>query len=229
VSEKILDYAPKRRRKFPWKIIIGLCTVALLAWPGYLATLWLGRVIIDRRIRQAHDASGYCVLSPTQPAFVFDGTNISFGKTLPRTDADRIVEQVGLGGFDGDPVFVHLRRTKSGSARTVILLFNRFYAMSGRPGFFKYYVLGPSLPADPKGILSDDDTEAIRQSDGVAIRPTSGHPMILYYGQADAVDESHFSFDYEIDGKRGTIDGYLTDNPHPGWYEWVRLVDRAKP
>ena len=43
---------------------------------------------------------------------------------------------------------------------------------------------------------------------------TSNGPQLrLFAGQADPADESHFTIDYEVDGDRGTIDGWLRDTP----------------
>jgi hypothetical protein len=38
-----------------------------------------------------------------------------------------------------------------------------------------------------------------------------GQPLRIYAGQPDPKDPSHFTIDYEIAGRRGTIDGYLRD------------------
>ena len=224
MNEDMLDYAPRRRRPLTWRVVV-CCLIAAAAISGYFLVSWLGQQISDWRIRRAHDASAHCVLDPGKPTLTFDGKALPLGKNSPLSEGEKAVETLALGLPGCDLVFAHERRTRGGSSRIVIVQAVRFSITNGDP-FFTYRVLGPAIPGDPKGVLSGDDLD-VRTADGTAISPVANHPMAIYYGQADAADESHFWFEYEIDGKRGIVDGYLVDNPHPGRAEYVRLIDRV--
>jgi hypothetical protein len=225
MNDNTLNYFPGSRRPFPWKLVAGCFITAIAAVGGYFLVQWIGLRVGDWRIRRAHDFCATCVLDPGKPTFMFDGNKLSFSKGLPITDGETALETLGV-GYPGDLVFAHERRTHDGSTRTVLLQVNRFAATTGTQPFFTYHVLGPGVPGDPKGLLSSDDLN-LKRADGISIRPYASRPLTIYYAQADPLDQSHFWFDYEFEGKRGTVDGYLEDNPHAGWYEYVRLTDRA--
>ena len=44
------------------------------------------------------------------------------------------------------------------------------------------------------------------------IRQVEFHRRRFFAGQPDPNDASHFSIDYEVEGEKGTIDGWLQDN-----------------
>jgi hypothetical protein len=68
---------------------------------------------------------------------------------------------------------------------------------------------GPSLQVRTNG----GDAFPVTWVDGVlrTDRPP-GKSLRFYAGQADPKDPSHFTIDYDFDGQRGTIDGWLTDD-----------------
>ncbi len=222
MAQPVLDYAPKQRRRFPWKPVIACSILVAVSVSGYFLLSWLGHVIWDYRMRRAHDACAVCVLDATHPTFIFDGKSIALAKGLPVTDGEKNVQALGL-TTGCDLIFSHERQTRSGISRIVILQANRLGSIYGET-FFNCRVLGPSVPGNGQGWVRFADIPVKRLADGLAIGPLSGHPLTIYYGQADPVDKSHFWFDYEMDGKRGTIDGYLEDIP--AGYEWVRLEER---
>jgi hypothetical protein len=75
----------------------------------------------------------------------------------------------------------------------------------------------PALQTNYLPLLLPDATrrEVLRLREPVAeadIPPVPvGNAMRFFAGQADPNDESHFTIDYELDGRPGTIDGYLWD------------------
>jgi hypothetical protein len=59
----------------------------------------------------------------------------------------------------------------------------------------------------------DSDTERLDIGDGSKIYTIgSGEQLHLLNGIPDPSDSSHFSFQYDLDGSRGTIDGWLRDD-----------------
>jgi hypothetical protein len=68
---------------------------------------------------------------------------------------------------------------------------------------------GPSLQVRTTG----GDVFPVRWVDGVLRTDREpGKSLRFYGGQPDPKDPSHFTVDYEFDGQRGTIDGWLTDD-----------------
>lgn len=117
----------------------------------------------------------------------------------------------------GAMLFLHERVTQSGERRVVaLLLFQRTYAkfefaiesISIRPVPF-----WGGMPASVDGGNSASN-ELFRQ-------PTEN--LVLYAGQPDAADESHFTIGYAVRTETGTIDGWLQDDGN------VRLAVRDGP
>jgi hypothetical protein len=69
------------------------------------------------------------------------------------------------------------------------------------------------LTGQPQIVDASDLPDAVppRFGDGSPNPPL----LHLFAGQPDPADESHFTIDYEVDGDRGTIDGWLRDS-HDG-------------
>jgi hypothetical protein len=68
---------------------------------------------------------------------------------------------------------------------------------------------GPSLQVRTNG----GDVFPVTWVDGVLRTDrAAGKSLRFYAGQADPKDPSHFTVDYDFDGQRGTIEGWLTDD-----------------
>jgi hypothetical protein len=120
--------------------------------------------------------------------------------------------------------FVHERRSKGGLRRLVVVdgCLNRVvdpYASAGAEG-------GPSVPVGaPAGyewrvyrVYAIDPATvgtAEQWSQWMPFDATlgEGRRATVFNGQPDPADGSHFTVGYEVDGRRGTIDGWLTDDP----------------
>jgi hypothetical protein len=93
----------------------------------------------------------------------------------------------------GAVVFLHGRATHSGDSRLICLVFGgwnhrrwEFVAHVYRRNGYSSYLTGVDVPLEP-----------------------GATPLRLFAGQPDAADESHFTFTYEANGQKGTIDGWL--------------------
>ncbi|MFI5380631.1 MAG: hypothetical protein ACHRHE_15140 [Tepidisphaerales bacterium] len=99
---------------------------------------------------------------------------------------------------------MHERRSKDGARRLVIV-----HAQLG-PGICTYGLLEPTTLA---GKLQTTDCYGT----GFDNRPmpidlmANRLPMRVFAGQPDPLDESHFTFAYEYENQRGTIDAWLMD------------------
>jgi hypothetical protein len=123
-------------------------------------------------------------------------------------------------------LFLHERRSKAGVRRMVIL---RRTPPGGRmswdiPMAFNATLFEPAgLTGLPRRIISYlPDAVPSHFGDG-----SGGGPELRFFaGQPDPTDESHFTIDYELDGDRGTIDGWLRDTHEPGEPVRVELGQR---
>jgi hypothetical protein len=113
-------------------------------------------------------------------------------------------------------VFLHERRTAGGARRLVVL-------RRTPPGWRQSWDIPLSFTAtliDPAGAWGRPVATTALMADAVPAAFGDGTPggpsLRLYAGRADPEDESHFTIDYESDGTKGTLDGWLRDRPGDG-------------
>jgi len=98
------------------------------------------------------------------------------------------------------PIFIHKRFTPAGSPRLVMVTDNVVANASNRQIFVDAVAY---VPADIA------PGSSLRASAGAVIH----HGAIrIHSGQADTVDQSHFTIAYETDRGSGTIDGWLMND-----------------
>jgi hypothetical protein len=122
------------------------------------------------------------------------------GRTIPCWD--RLWTDIEYGGARGrEPIlFMHaLRPAKGKPLRVVVFVFNR------RGGMFSFgaYIPHPgSLTRLPVMNKWENGFYHTRLGD---------RSICFYAGQADPADQSHFTVPYEMDGRRGILDGWWHD------------------
>jgi hypothetical protein len=217
-----LDYAKRPsvvRRRWFRRAVVGVmiaCVAASAVWWG--PPVWRrGRLLyVQRQCLRYAAREGQLICAEPLP---YGGQTPPFTTAAPEPDCLRELVTIGWGSqtanqrarVEGPVVFLHERSSKSGVRRLVVvrrtppghrmswdipLAFNirllELVGMSGLPGNRLDYV--------PDAVPS-------HFGDG-----SSNGPLLRFFtGQADPVDESHFTIDYEVDGDRGTIDGWLRD------------------
>jgi hypothetical protein len=126
----------------------------------------------------------------------------------------------------GPVLFLHERRSKAGVRRLVIVRRTPPVARMSWdiPMAFNVTLFEPGgLTGSPRRILSYlPDAVPSHFGDG-----SGGGPRLrLFAGRLDPADESHFTIDYELNGDRGTIDGWLRDTQEEPWPVRVELGQR---
>jgi hypothetical protein len=211
----------------------------LLAGPGYRAirpggpdeqsrtdnTIWNAvpsSAMADEPIRIPVDES----FSPPQPFTDFEIT--AHGPVFAHTPHDAIV-------------FLHERKANDGSKRLAVVLYDAWsHSLSELPGDVDresngtlnehQWFTATSFRPGEDGAFS----QATAQLTELSVAPDARMPvhwspsedakqpgtlkidyrdqLRVYAGQPDPTDESHFTLGYELDGKPGTIDGWLRPN-----------------
>lgn len=95
-------------------------------------------------------------------------------------------------------VFLHSRQDGAGNERLVVVRF----AMRAWNEWYFIWTVGDSRSGRSGTIIVPLSVE------------TQSKKLRLFAGQPDPVDPTHFSFDYEVGGRRGTIDGWLAETEH---------------
>jgi hypothetical protein len=119
-------------------------------------------------------------------------------------------------------IFAHLRKTRSGVERVLVV-----YAVPSWPKNGTH-VKVDTLIVDAVGDAWNppdrwDATSSVALSrDG----SSHGNGLRIFAGQADPKDASHFTIEYEIDGVKGVLDGWLQDRRGPNDQEDVILQRR---
>lgn len=113
----------------------------------------------------------------------------------------------------GPVVFLHERRTPGGARRLVVLRRTppgQRQSWDAPLSFTATVVVPAGLRGDPVAqtmLLPDPLPSAF--GDGTPAGPS----VRLFAGRADPDDESHFTIDYDLDGRPGVIQGWLRDRP----------------
>lgn len=105
-----------------------------------------------------------------------------------------------------DEVFVHSRQRPDGTERLVALGFDPGGFIFGETTPFRTVVL---TPADWNHALP---CTASAKAFGFIFTVPPDQPLKLYAGQADPLDATHFTVEYETPAGKGTVDGYLKDD-----------------
>jgi hypothetical protein len=215
-----LDYAPPppvyRRRSF--RRALGLVIVSLVIWGGVRwgpPVVGRARLLYAQRQCQLYVApQGQVICAEPLP---YGGQTPPFTMAAPDPDclqsfrAPPVVPSAGP-GTGGPVLFLHERRSKSGVRRLIILR----RTPPGRrmswdiPLSFNVTLVEPVGWSGIVRAQSFDLTDAVPSAFGDG---TANAPLLRFFaGQPDPQDESHFTIDYELEGIRGTIDGWLRDS-----------------
>lgn len=233
VIDPPLEYSPGtlagRWRRTPLIIAMTLCAAfavwhcgrplfehsVLLYWQRRCLNHSLppGQVVYDDDGPAAAElvARGRSYHFPQRPCFNTLDNLPPKGWRPPAYYRPREYEKVSPRDFADGVGFLHSRRTPSGQERLVIFeLGSSFpYPDGNYAGGGSCEVLNPAswgprsgLRAIPQGRQPDDS---------VLLHVKPPQRLRIFAGQPDPKDSSRFSVIYEIDGKRGTIEGRLND------------------
>jgi hypothetical protein len=225
-----LDYAKRPsvvRRRWFRRAVVGVM-IACLAASGvwWLPPAWRrGRLLYVQR---------QCLQYTTRPSELICAEPPPYaGETPPFTVAvmdPACLLELGrsstLTTGRGPVLFLHERRSKAGVRRLIVV---RRTPPGQRmswdiPMSFNISLIEPAgLSGIPVARYSYyPDAVPSHFGDG----STNGPLLRFFAGQPDPADESHFTIDYEVDGERGTIDGWLRDTHDEKWPVGVELGQR---
>lgn len=222
-----LEYMPRRRRSRSARLIAGLAAAfALLAagvmWgpPLYHASwmLFLERQCLKyatpvEQVAYEWHAGKLRGKTPGDLVQIDDTRAASRTRRWP-SEWSRFADAIRWRTTrPNDPLlFMHSLTTTSGGEYLVVVML-----MHRQPDASSF---GASVTADvfsPGSVRTPVRRQ--RATRGEPIRHARREPFLAYAslvrifaGQADPSDRSHFTLDYEIDGERGVLDGYLQDD-----------------
>ena len=221
-----LDYAPplqwhQRRRVRRW-ILAGLLAMAIAsAW--WWGPLWWH----DIRLRYYRWQCNNYTASADQVVYAEDAKMVEqilqaggtrcvyptqFGLTDSRIYRGAVPKIPGcwenLASLDGAQirssdaiVFLHERSTPKGVHWLICVTYSGCYE--------NFYGKGRTDWVMTTNVISPRSVPNGTESRGIEANPGT---LRLFAGQADPADASHFTFMYELNGQRGTIDGWLQDD-----------------
>lgn len=223
-QKRKLTYAPPAawyRRPFTGRLVTLACALLFVI----VALLWAPRCIRWARLL---NWERQCLSYPNPPRVICSVENpddpatsdSQIQRTEPPECWKRFYSAISGAGIKSEgTVFLHERRAPSGASRLIaidtvvqqrdqIATGISFYARSfARPGRFSY----------PKEVSS------LYYGKGNAPGFIAWHDSArVFAGRIDPENPSHFTMDVEIDGRRQTIDGWITDND-----EDILLQERA--
>jgi hypothetical protein len=142
-------------------------------------------------------------------------TKVVYESTGPSSTADLIAPWVsfhrevsGTRLRTNGTIFLHERQTQSGVRRLVAVEVTRSVWPAQR------VELRPAARLFTVGSHLRPPVEVLSQTNGGGLLPFDASDTIrIYAGQPDPNDPSHFTVDYEVNGVRRTVDGWLRD-PH---------------
>jgi hypothetical protein len=197
-----LDYAPPARRRWLRRALalVAVVVVAAVAIRWGPAFRRRTGVLLDQRRCMNYSAPADQV--------VYDTSIDQYGMRESVTacySPPWFTRLMTLGNSASAVVFLHGRTSPSGNRRLVCIAAEP--KMTGT-------VAGLSIR--PMWYVMTAEPEAVR---GTKWNWTDADPFFalpsadrIYAGQPDASDPSHFTYDYETDGVRKTIDGWLQDD-----------------
>ena len=221
------DFAARRRR-IGRRVVMAVATLAVAC----AAYLWV-RPFVERRWQQYwHDrCAAYTAPAdqvvlragprdparPRPPAREFidlSSDQIDLAQRRPPSCWTRLARaRPDIAPFqEVSPVFLHRRKAGQGPERLVCL--GRSTSWSADKGVLIYLEAVFSTPSDPVPLRrSSRAVMAIWDAKPEMLSGAGG--LVLYAGQPDPDDESHFTIRYELGGVSGTIDGWLREHEVP--------------
>jgi len=224
-----IDYAPARKgreRRGIARVVIGsllLAAIVVGSWmwgPAACERIKLlywqrgalehaagaDQIVFDNdpsRIRTLVSANGFEEAQWTAPPSVF-------APDRAWQNFNRLYSPPGR--RDAPVLFVHERRNSRGEARLVVVERGWPERTLGDPsGRGAYFVLS-CLVIRPGSALA----APLELSDSAEYVDANARPVTLtlrwYAGQCDPADDSHFTVDFQFDGKPGVLDGWLLDS-----------------
>src|ERR1700722_6946678 len=198
---KPLNYEPaeksRRKRRFrraPIAVVITAIVVSAVIWgpPGWQ---WCQMIFWQWR----------CLAYSQPPDHVVYEFNRNNGVgTYRREDdvsAERNLRNIGsptqVYSVSYVPIFLHERQRPDGVKRLISLDFSIWYGVM--PQALLLDMWEPTWSSTPK--LGKNTTMV------AAVRSRDFNHLKIFAGQADPTDPTHFTFVYDMDGKRYTVDG----------------------
>ena len=243
-STNTLEYAsPKRGRRWKWVVLpflLGVvATVGYLkgpgAWQRARLLYWQHRCMTytappDQVVYEEAMAGPAADVNPPAAPGLVSSPNAGFlglwSHTRPVSDWRAFSELRGtIPSTTQAVLFLHERRTASGITRLVFVTIRPWtYDQPELKERLRWTVIHPgSVNRDP----TSSTWEPLVFRLGIWQQlPFPNQRLRLFAGQPDLADPSHFTIGYELDGSRGTIDGWLRDNePLPAYIENGGYVD----
>jgi hypothetical protein len=212
MSKPQLDYAqkPPLHQRRSWRTGIALVVISSLIFSAYfiLPTAWRRARMMYWQNRCLHyqAASTVCVLK-CDPDKIPNSWTIGDMNSPWSRFADSISANVAATQFD-DTVFVHEMVRPDGAHRLVhIFPRNRMTTLYRETPFF---LTGEAYEPGSWG----NDPRYISRTTRLFLLPNNPFPVQfkIYSGQFDPANPSHLTIDYEVQGARHTIDGWLDNN-----------------
>lgn len=214
-----LDYGRENRRRFRWPQIRRVAWIVLT-----VAVIWYAVTQVPALVRQFRCAR-YAI--PPENV-VYDDDPAATAKLLSLPDYGEVMQLVGpfpmrappvgrispsaypiggyRNGFETGTVFLHTRRTFVGDSERLVFVST---TLQTTPGGYDLWLCLTSLV--PRSVMPGSSVEEVVR-DGYRIAVPRGQRLRLFAGQPDPTDPTHFTFDYELGGSRGTIDGWLRED-----------------
>jgi hypothetical protein len=192
-----LDYAkapPWRRRKSVRRAIAaGVLALILLAALKFARPAWDHARLLhyqSRCLKHAKPPDNIVFDSDSQSAYISNEWDRFYALFSPP------------GGFQDGTVFVQELRRPDGTARLVAMTLGR--PLHDLAVDFDVHVIKPGTLWSRPSLCHYQTWRTI------FVRPfTDDHRTTIFAGQCDPINHSHFTIDYNYDGKAGTIDGWL--------------------
>jgi hypothetical protein len=193
----------------------------ILGWRYGLPYLRQLSYLIDQRrcanFESARDQVAFeQPIDPSRPPRIDYGIVPYFGRLTPSSSIGYLppaLRQFSIRPGTGLPaavtpgvIFMHQRTTSAGRTRLVVL----FLMPATQDLRSPYCVVARDWVAEP-ATWRPGSVARFRESSSFSLRLTEQDRLRVFMGQPDATDPSHFTIDYELNGERGTIDGWLRD------------------
>jgi hypothetical protein len=144
--------------------------------------------------------------APPADAIAFDRSKAAAGYTMPRCWAE-LRNREGWAPWPHTVVFMHERRTPGGQPRLVVVTLGAYPVGWGNALFVA--AAKPATLATPVA-FGRPWKWPILDLPGLFDRSVT--PFLVYVGQPDANDPTHFTIPFTSKGTPGIIDGWLADD-----------------
>lgn len=219
-----LDYAPpipwrRKLRSRRWAlraliavVLLGLVAAAPSLWRRAQLVYWQRQCMsytpAPEQLAFERDPARPQHIIEEFPSVKYDlaGTSLEPGTYFTLPAWERFYELAGGGLRSNGTLFVHRRTSPRGNTRLVAVDLVRAYASGELITAARVFSLG-GLYRPPREL-----TAATIAPNAVPLNRPDAKIVRVFVGTPDPSDPSHFTIDYELDGQRHTLDGWLRDD-----------------